>query len=480
MENNVINIRALMTNSSDLTIKYAKAAGVNICIIFCEGMVSTSTMADLIFRPINRLSQNKELDYEQTVRLLRDGLLLAGEQKSAETYGDLALMIMSGFVALVIEGQKEAIMIGVQGYSARSVEEPSTHLNVRAARDSFVETIRTNVSLIRRRMKTTDLVFKMIKVGGLSQTDVCICYIKGRADPKLVAQVEKRLSDIKLDAPLESGYLQPFLDERGDSIFSEVGATERPDSLTAKIYGGRIGILIDGSPFALFVPQLFTENFIAMDDYTGRPAYAALIRVFRYIAYFTSIMLAGFYVALASFNPELFPDALLLNLSASVQDTPYPLLTECLLIHIFFEMMREAGLRIPSNIGHAVSIVGGLVIGEIVVSAGLVGAPLVLIVALSAICSFVVPDLYESITVMRFCYIIVGGMWGLFGLTALTVVFLLKICSMNAYGIPATAPVSPFTFKSMRDVILRIGWRKMPKSDVTIQQLNGVRINEKD
>ena len=470
-------MKTLMSCTSDLVIKHAKAAGVGICIIFCEGMVSTSTMAELIFRPINGLSLEKELSYEETLEQLKDGLLLAGEQKSASTYGELALLIMSGFVAILIEGQSEALTVGVQGYSSRSVEEPSTHLNVRAARDSFVEVIRTNVSLIRRRMKTPQLVFKMKKLGNMSKTDVCICYMKNRADPQLVREVEKRLDKIGLDSLLESGYLQPFLDVRGDALFSEVGATERPDSFTAKLYGGRVGVLVDGSPFGLFLPQLFSENFTAMDDYTGRPAYSAVIRTMRYFAYFLSIMLAGFYVALANFNPELIPQTLLLNLSASVQDTPYPLLLECIIIHIFFEMMREAGLRIPSNIGHAVSIVGGLVIGEIVVSAGLVGAPLVLIVALSAICSFVVPDLYESIAVMRFCYIIAGGMWGLFGLTVLTVLFVLKICSMNAFGVPATAPISPLTFRALRDVITRTGWRKASETDVKIQDLNGVGIN---
>ncbi len=197
------------------------------------------------------------------------------------------------------------------------------------------------------------------------------------------------------------------------------------------------------------------------------------MRALRYLAFAASVLLPGFYVAIANFHPELIPNSLLLNLAATIQITPYNLLTECLLIHIFYEIMREAGLRMPSNLGHAVSIVGGIVIGDIVVSAGLIGAPLVLIVAVSSIASFIVPDLYNSIVVMRFAFIIAGGMWGLFGITILGMLFLLKICSMSPYGVPYTSPVSPFSLRGMRDTLIRTGWRTLAKKDVKIQDLNG-------
>ena len=370
-----------MSNSSDLTIKYAKIGGHRICIVFCEGMTSTDTMAELIFQPLNTLTA--EMPFESFVRTIEDGLIIAGEQKQADTYSDICENIMSGFVAILVDGLDHAITVGVQGYASRSVEPPSTHSNVRSSRDGFVEVVRTNVSLVRRRMKNTDLVFKMMTLGDMSNTDVCLCYIKNVADKKLVKEVEKRLKQIPLNTILEGGFVQPFLENPGSQLFSEVGATERPDVLTAKLHEGKVGVLIDGTPFALFVPKLFMENFSVIDDYTGRPIFAAFIRIIRYMAIIFATVVSGFYVALANFNPELFPEALLLNLATSIQDTPYPLLPECLLIHVFYEIMREAGLRIPTNIGHAVSIVGGLVIGDIVVSAGLVGAPMVLMVAMA-------------------------------------------------------------------------------------------------
>lgn len=476
LEENVINLRTVMSGSSDLTMKHAKAGGHRICLIFCEGMASTSTMTELIFHPINSLPEEMPLD--GLVKKLEEGIIIAGEQKKAETYEDVCLDIMSGFVTVLIEGVDHGLSVGVQGYAARSIEEPSTHSNVRGSRDSFVEVVRTNVSLVRRRMKNTDLVFKMMQLGDMSNTDVCLCYIKGVADKKLVQEVEKRLKEIPLNTILECGFIQPFLENPGNQLFTEVGATERPDTFTAKLHEGKVGVLVDGSPFALYLPKLFMENFSVIDDYTGRPVFAAVMRVIRYMAIIIATCTSGFYVALANFNPELFPEALLLNLATSVQDTPYPLLAECLIIHVFYEIMREAGLRIPSNIGHTVSIVGGLVIGDIVVSAGLVGAPMVLMVAVSAITSFVVPDLYDSIVVLRFAYIIAGGLWGLFGITVLSAFVAVKLCSQESYGVPHTAPLSPFSPKAMRDFIIRSSWRKLAEKEYRVQDLEGVKIGE--
>lgn len=476
IEENIINLRTVMSNSSDLTVKHAKAGGHPICIIFCEGMASTETMADLVFRPINTLTA--QMPFEDLIKTLEEGLIIAGEQKQADTYSDICMDIMAGFVVILVEGLDHAISVGIQGYASRSIEQPSTHNNVRGSRDGFVEVVRTNMSLVRRRVKNTDLVFKLMQLGDTSNTDVCLCYLKGTADKNLVKEVEKRLKEIPLNTILEGGYVQPFLENPGNQLFSEVGATERPDVFASKLHEGKIGILVDGTPFALYVPKLFMENFAVIDDYTGRPVFTALIRVIRYLALIFATATSGFYVALANFNPELFPEALLLNLATSVQDTPYPLLAECLIIHLFYEIMREAGLRIPTNIGHAVSIVGGLVIGDIVVSAGLVGAPMVLMVAMSAITSFVVPDLYDSIAVLRFAYIIAGGLWGLFGITILSALVAIKLCSQESYGIPHTAPISPFSPSAMRDFILRRGWRTMAKRDYRVQDLNGVKVGE--
>lgn len=480
LEENVINLRTAMSDSSDLTVKQGRVGQVRIAIVFCEGMASTETMADLIFRPLNGVGNEKAYSPDELFDTLSRDVIIAAEQKQSQTYGELCHDIMSGFTSILIDGLEKALSVGVQGYAARSVQEPVTHSNVRGSRDGFIEVIRTNISLVRRRMKSPDLVFKMMQLGEMSDTDVCMCYIKGVADKKLVKAVEEKLKSVPLNMILECGYIQPFLESPGDAVFSEIGTTERPDVFTSKLYEGKIGILVDGTPFGLYLPKLFMENFSAVDDYTGRPAFAAMIRLIRYAAIIIATVTSGLYVALANFNPELFPESLLLNLATSIQVTPYSLLAECLIIHVFYEVMREAGLRIPSNIGHAVSIVGGLVIGDIVVSAGLVGAPIVLIVAVTAITGFVVPDLYDSIAVLRMIYIIVGGIWGLFGITVLSALIIFKLCSQENYGVPHTAPLAPFSLSSMRDFVLRRSWRTLAKRDYHVQELKGVTITKGD
>ncbi len=480
LEDNLINLRSLMSNSSDLNIKHGQVGNTKICIIHCEGMASTKTMAELIFRPLNEMRKDCQLSPQKLIETLRDEVLIAGEQQTVTDFSALTHAIMSGFAAILANGCAQGLAIGVQGFAVRSVSEPSTHSNIRGSLDGFVETIRTNMSLVRRRIKSPDLVFELKPYGSATKTDVCLCYMKGKVSPELLSGVRKKLEELPFEAILEGGFIQPFLEKKGSGIFTEIGCTDRPDSFAAKLYSGRVGVLIDGTPFALYVPQLIFENFTTVDDYTGRPAYASLMRLLRYFACICSVLLPGFYVALANFNPELFPDSLLINLSASIEETPYPLLTECLLIHIFFEIMREAGLRLPKNVGHAVSVVGGLVIGDIVVSAGLVGAPLVLIVALSAITGFIVPDLYESMTIMRFCYIIAGGLWGLFGLTMLTAVFAFKICSMDSYGVPFTAPIVPFSSGFSKDLFVRLGWRSLVRQNGTLDKMNGVDIDEEN
>ncbi len=481
LEHNIVNIRTLMKNTADLTIKYGKVGKVPVCILFCEGQININQMANLVFRPLNNIGNEEKLSSQQVMDKVQNELLLAGEQKQINDYDSLMMFIMSGFTVILADGIDYGFAIGMHGFERRSVQEPSTSINLRGSREGFVEAIRINMSMVRRRIKSSRLIMKISKVGKVSATDICLCYIDGKADKKLVEDIENRLSDIPLDMVLEGGYIQPFLEEKGNYLFSEAGTTERPDTFAAKLWEGKVGIIVDGTPFCLVLPRLFTENFQTLDDYTQKPIYTSLMRILRYVAYLTAVLLPGFYVAIANFHPELIPDSLLLNLAASIQITPYNLMAECLIVHIFYEILREAGLRMPTDLGHAVSIVGGIVIGDILVSAGLVGAPVILIVAVSSITSFIVPDLYNSIMLMRFSFILAGGIWGLFGITITGLLYLYKICSMDSYKIPFTAPVSPFSFKAMRDTFIRTGWRSMAKRNPVFSDLNGVEernINE--
>lgn len=477
LKKNLDHLKAITGGSSDVIIKTGSLCGSDIAVITCEGMASTDTLAQLVYEKLNDVGNSEKLPPEEIMERLFKDYLIAAEQLEINNIGDLTLKMQSGFAIILVEGCARGIAVGIQGYAARGVDEPSGELNVRGSREGFVEVIRKNMALIRRRIKSPTLVFEMLVIGERSNTDICLCYLSDKVSPKLLEDVKKRLKSVKLNTILESGYLQPFFEGKGGWFFSECGTCERPDSFAAKLYEGRVGILVDGTPFALTVPYLFIENFQTLDDYTQKPFYAAFIRLVRLAAYFITLFLPGAYVAVASYNPEMLPSSLILNLAAAEQTAPYSLMAECLLIHFMYEILREAGIRLPRPIGHAIGVVGGIVIGDITVNAGLVGAPMVLIVALSGLCSFVVPALYERTVVLRFIYILAGGIFGLFGLLLAAGVIIIKMCSLNTYGVPYMAPFSPFSPRSSRDMLVRAGWRKLQKGDVTIQGLNGSNIH---
>lgn len=473
LECNLERIKIFTGGSSDVIIKDGVVCSQRIAVLTCEGMASTDTLAQLIYSRLNNLSDEITLLPEEIMSHMFSNYLMAAEQLEVKNLGDLVLKLQSGFAIILVDGCAKAIAIGIQGYPSRGVDEPSAELNVRGSREGFVEVIRRNMALVRRRVKSPTLVFEMSVIGERSNTDICLCYLSDKVSPKLLNDVKSRLKSVKLNTILESGYLQPFLEGNGGWFFSECGTCERPDSFAAKLYEGRVGILVDGTPFALTVPYLFIENFQTLDDYTQKPFYALFIRIVRLAAYFITLFLPGAYVAIASYNPEMLPSSLLLNLAASEQTAPYSLMAECLLIHFLYEILREAGIRLPRPIGHAIGVVGGIVIGDITVNAGLVSAPMVLIVALSGLCSFVVPALYERTVVLRFIYILAGGLFGLFGLLLAAGVIIIKMCSLNTYGIPYMSPVSPFSPKSSRDMLVRAGWKRLQKGDITLQGLNG-------
>lgn len=479
LPDNMVAIRRLFDNSADLVDRRITVGGVEIALIICEGMVSLQAFASLIAGPLDAFAKSSDgagassSSPQAVLEWLRTHSMIGLDQKEFYTYGELFTFIMSGFTVLLIDGMAVGTAIGLQGFSFRSVSEPSSEVNVRGSREGFVEPLRINLTMVRRRIKSPLLKFELMSTGVRSKTDICLIYMTDCVSGKMLDKVRTRLQSLRLDVVLESGYLEPFLEDRPLSLFSGVGTTERPDTLCAKICEGRIAVLVDGTPFALIVPYLFNEHFQSVDDYTHRPYYATFIRLLKYAAFFFTILLPGAYVALASFHPELFPNALLFNIATSEESTPFPLMFEALLIHFIYELMREAGLRLPRPIGHAVSIVGALVIGDAAVTAGLIGAPMVMVVAVTAISSFVVPSLYQSITVLRFAFILIGGTLGLFGMTLGITMVLCNLCAKHPMGVPQTAPASPFSLYPMRDIFTRAGWRRLGQRQVLIQDLPG-------
>ena len=469
---NMVKVRALSQNSTDLLERQIEVSGVPVAILMCEGMVNLQLFTQILVRPLTELSL-ENADGEAVARWVSRETVLSGDQKEFFTYDELFSFLMAGFVVLLIDGVDRGIACGMQGYSFRSVSEPSTEMNITGSREGFVEPIRVNQTMIRRRLRSPSLKFEMYPIGEKSRTDICLVYLTDTADPRMVEEVKRRLGKLSSDILLSQGYLRPYLEGQPLSPFSSVGTTERPDTLCAKINEGRIGILVDGTPFALVVPYLFEEHFQSMDDFSYRPYYGSFIRLLKYFAFLLSIFLPGGYVAITSFSPEMLPDTLLFNIAASEQQTPFSMMTEALVIHLIYEIMREAGLRLPRPVGHAVSIIGALVIGDAAVKAGIIGSSMVMVVALTALSSFVVPSLYEPAAILKFVFILVGGTWGLFGISVGFVLLLTNLCALESLGVPVMAPLSPCAPADLRDGLWRTGWKKLGSFRLRIQDLPG-------
>ncbi len=478
LNQNIITIMEKFRNSSDFLKREITVGGHAVALLADEGMVDLQIMTEMIFEPLINCGLGGDALAEEVYTYLEETIPIGIDVNDVYDTDSVFSFIMSGFVVILIDGLEKGIAVGAQGFSFRSISEPSSEINLRGSREGFTEPIRINLTMIRRRIKSPQMKFELFKVGKVSSTDVCMIYMNDRVSDRLVREVRQRLRGIDLDIILESGYIQPYLQGKPWSLFSDVGTTERPDTLCAKISEGRIGILVDGTPFALIVPYFFNENFQSIDDYCHKPYFATFIRWIKYISFFMTILLPGVYVAVGTFHPELFPHALLFNIAAAEETTPLPLVLEALVIHFIYEVMHEAGLRLPRPVGHAVSIVGGLVIGDAAVTAGLIGAPMVMVVALTAISSFVVPSLYESVSILRFAFIIIGGMSGLYGITLGLAFLSVNMTKLNHFGAPYLAPISPFSPKAMKDVLIRARWGKISRQDSRVQNFKGTDMDK--
>lgn len=467
--------REIMGQTTDLMIEEVNICGINCALLCCEAMASTANMTQLLFEPLMKLRLEGSLP-EELMEHVRTRLVMGFDQHYALDYALYLRLIMSGFVLLVVDGCPGAAAFGLQGFAQRGVDGPSGEKNIKGAKDGFVETIRVNISLVRRRIKSPSLRFQMFQLGSQSKTDVCLAWMDGKVSPGLLKAVKKRLDGLDAETVLSSGYVQPYLEGRRGRIFSSVGTTQRPDTLCARILEGRVGLFIDGTPFVLVIPTLFIEHFQTLDDYNARPYFATFLRWVKYFAFLIALLLPGGYVAVANFHPELLNDTLLMNLVSAESAAPFPLALEAGLLLIMFEIIKEAGLRLPEAIGGTVSLVGGIIIGDAAVSTGLVSTPLMIMVALSVTASFVAPEITQPITVLRLVFVVLGGIGGLYAIGLGLGLVLINCCGMDDFGIPHMAPVSPFTPSAMRDVAVREDFTKMAVRNMTIEQMKGTEI----
>ena len=405
-------------------------------------------------------------------------LLSAAEAETTREWAKVIDAVTVGDAVLFFDGVPRAIVVAAPGWPQRPVIEPPTESVVRGPRDGFVETIRVNETLIRRRIKDPRLRFDQFEIGRLTKTKVSVGYIEGVADPDVVDEVRGRLSGIDVDSILESGYLEEYIQDSTWSLFPQVLRTERPDTVAANLLEGRVAVFTDNTPFVIVLPATFSMFLSSPEDYYERFPIGALIRNLRYIAFVIALVLPGLYIAITTFHQELLPTDLILAIASARQGVPFPALVEALLLEVLFEVLREAGVRLPRVIGQAVSIVGALVVGEAAVSAGLVSPAMVIVVAMTAIASFATPVFSVAISarILRFVFMLAASAVGLFGIQVVALLLLLHLVSLRSFGVPYLSPITPYRRSDLvKDVILRAPMWAMRTRPKAVSRENPVR-----
>lgn len=475
---NIQKFNADFADCSDFLLKEAYVGGKRCFFAVMDGLIDSLQLSKMIVGPVLQTEEVCETP-NAYFEMLKTTRINSVELNEALTFEDAYYFLMSGFCIFVLDGCPKSMAMGIQGWTKRNTDEPSDESNVKGAKECFIESLNDNKALLRKRMKTHHLKLKQLKLGSAAPTPVVIAYVDNRADLELVEEVEQRLKEADFNTIADYGELLPYINSDVHSFFSTVGTTERPDVLASKLYEGRVAVMVDGTPFVMYAPLLFSDNFQSLDDYDNPPFFSGFVRLLKYFSFVISVFLPGAYVALGTYHPELIPTNMLFTIASSEYKTPFSLMAEAIMTLIFYEIMREAGLRLPKTIGHAVSIIGAIVIGDATVSAGLIGAPMLVVIALTAISSYVAFPLYDSVSFLRLLFIIAGGTTGIYGLMLGGGALFVNICALTSYGVPYTAPIVPLDIRSLGDVFYRESWKKLSKRRVRIQNLRGADI-EKD
>lgn len=471
LSKNRLYIEEKLENSVDIVkreVHFHEKNGINALFFYTEGLVNNPILdktMEIFLNKAEELSLGNHYNDIPIEVLVQTHILTNITTTLIDDMDKGIQAILSGDTLLLIEGSSKGFKIPTRGWDARSVDEPQTEQVVRGPRDGFTENIRTNTTLVRRRIKDPKLRIDAMIVGKRSRTDINIAYIKGIVKDGLVDEVKKRIQRIEIDAVLESGYIEELIEDAPNSPFTTIMSTERPDKVASALLEGRVAIFVDNTPFVLIVPANFWQFLQASDDYYSRYMTGSFFRIVRYFGFVISLTLTSFYVMLVSFHQEMIPTALALTIASGREVVPFPVLIEALIMDLAFELMREAGLRMPKPVGQAVSIVGSLVIGQAAVQAGLVSPFMVIIVAITAIASFTFPNFAASYSVrlIRFPLLIASGTLGLLGFAAMISFLAIHALSIRSFGESYLAPAAPFQPSDQKDAIIRFPWWKMQK-----------------
>lgn len=460
LQENRALLTSLMGESSDFIFRgFMLSSGQEAALLYIDGMVDKQTVQDNLLTALLEYSSSEEL----TVQSVKNRILAFGEVAVTQAAEDALDRLLAGGVLLLLNGSGEGIVVSAPGVKERSISESKTQSIVKGPQDAFTEAIRTNTALVRKRIKDIRLRLVSMQIGEKTKTDVSVMYLEGVADPKIFSRIIDRLRALKKDRILEGEYLEELIsEEKRRTVFPVIFNSDRPDVISGGVLEGKVAIFIDGTPFVLLAPALFTDFIQSAEDYYQPALFSSLIRILRYVSLFISMFAPAVYIALTTFHQDMLPTQLLLSLAAQREGIPFPAFLEALLMEITFEILREAGIRMPRTIGQAVSIVGTIVVGQAAVEAAIVSPAMVIVVAITAISSFVIPTYSMSIPLrmLRFVFMGLAAVLGVYGLTIGAILLTVHLSSLHSFGVPYLRPIAPFNKEEQSDAVLRFPFHK--------------------
>ena len=459
LEANVKMLKQIFNDDDTLVVRHfenRQQRPVKCCIAFIDGMVNSEIINENV---IQAIMQNTILkNHSNDINDLQNNVIITGNIEKTTNVGELINAIVRGDTAFFLNGSSEGLIISTKGWHSRAISEPQTEKVIRGPREGFNESILMNLTMIRRKLTTPNLKIKFMTMGVQTHTKIGVCYIEGIVNRKILEEVYKRLNRINIDGVLDSGYIQELIKDSPFSLMKTIGSTERPDVVAGKLLEGRIAIAVDGTPVVLTVPHLFIENFQANEDYYTNFYYSSIGRLVRIISFVITVSVPAIYTALVTFHQETIPRPLLLSISSARQGIPFPTIVEIIMLLFIFEMLLVAGMRMPSNIGQALSIVGALVLGQAAVEARIVSAPIIIVVSVTAISGLILPKIGGAVFILRGILLLLATIVGLYGYLFGIMGLLLHLCELRSFGVPYLLCLTEYNFNDLKDTAIRAPW----------------------
>lgn len=476
----------LLINSDIVTREFilnARGNQYKAFLLYIDGMVDSQILNDFVLESLMMRNKNNLFNNEQnrvisesstnniTVRKVKkfnladyveNCLIPQNNVEHQSSFEDVFSGVNSGNCALFVDTLNVAFDIDVKGFKQRSIDKPENEIVIKGSHEAFVENIRTNTSLLRRFMNNESLVIEGLEVGKITKTKCAVCYMQNIANSDLVAEVKYRINNLDVDSILSSGQLEQLISDNNSLGLPKAISTERPDNAVQHLLEGRVVVLVNGSPYALILPAIMIDFLTSPEDRNLKSIFANFLRAIRIICSFFALLLPGLYVSITSFHIEIIPTELLYSILAAREGVPFPIIFEILIMEISFEIIREASLRVPSAIGSTIGIVGALVIGQAAVSAGIVSPILIIIVAITALSSFAIPDYTFSfhLRVFRFLFILLGYAAGFLGIGTGLFVYICMICDMQSFGVAYSTPYSHIKNSKNAGIVLPPIWKR--------------------